>query len=192
MGHDAVMGDKATLRRAIRARRAERGPVHIAPAMLSLLPAHQTVAGYLARDDEPSIDELLGRIIADGSTVVLPRVDGDLLRWVAVTDLAKVHVGAYGIREPIGQVDADIATVDVVLLPALAVDHRGIRLGQGGGYYDRTLAEVPRWLDGGPCRIAVVEDSEFTETIPAESHDVRVDAVMTPTAMHWITPRGTR
>ena len=192
MGHDAVMGEKAALRKAIRAQRAEQGSPNIDPSMMSLLPAHAVVAGYLARGDEPSIDALLGQIIARGSTVILPRVDGGLLHWVAVTDLVQVQVGAYGIREPIAGVDADVATVNVVLLPALAVDHRGIRLGQGGGYYDRALAGIPRWVDGGPCRIAVINDAEFIDEVPAEPHDVIVDAVMTPSTLHWLTQRATQ
>lgn len=192
MGHDAVMGEKAALREAIRAQRADQGSPNIDPSMVSLLPAHTVVAGYLARSDEPSVDAVLSELIGAGSTVLLPRVDRDLLRWVPVTDLAQVQVGAYGIREPIAGVDADVATVDVVLLPALAVDHRGIRLGQGGGYYDRALAGIPRWVDGGPCRIAVINDAEFIDEVPAEPHDVIVDAVMTPTTLHWLTRRATQ
>ena len=192
MGHDAVMGEKAALRRAIRARRGEEGSESVGPAMVSQLPVHAVVAGYLARSEEPSIDALLAQIIADGSTVLLPRVDGDLLRWVAVTDLEQLQVGAYGIREPIRGADADVATVDVVLIPALGVDHRGVRLGQGGGYYDRALAGIPRWVDQGPCRIAVVNDAEFIDEVPAEPHDVIVDAVMTPTTLHWLTRRATQ
>lgn len=192
MGHDAVMGDKTGLRQVIRARRAEQGFANIDPSMMSLLPAHAVVAGYLARGDEPSVDALLGEIMARGSMMLLPRVDRDLLRWVAITDLAQVQVGAYGIREPIAGVDADVAMVDVVILPALAVDHRGIRLGQGGGYYDRALAGIPRWVDGGPCRIAVINDAEFIDEVPTEPHDVVVDAVMTPSTLHWLTRRATQ
>ena len=192
MGHDAVMGEKAALRRAIRGRRGEEGSECVDPAMVSLLPAHAVVAGYLARSEEPSIDALLAHMIADGSTVLLPRVDGEVLRWVAVTDLEQVQVGAYGIREPIRGADADVATVDVVLLPALAVDHRGVRLGQGGGHYDRALARIPRWVDDGPCRIAVINDAEFIDEVPSEPHDVLVDAVMTPMTLHWLTRRGTQ
>lgn len=192
MGHDAVMGEKAALREAIRAQRADQGSPNIDPSMVSLLPAHTVVAGYLARSDEPSVDAVLSELIGAGSTVLLPRVDRDLLRWVPVTDLAQVQVGAYGIREPIAGVDADVATVDVVLLPALAVDHRGIRLGQGGGYYDRALAGIPRWVDGGPCRIAVINDAEFIDEVPTEPHDVVVDAVLTPSTLHWFTRRATQ
>lgn len=192
MGHDAVMGEKAALREAIRAQRADQGSPNIDPSMVSLLPAHTVVAGYLARSDEPSVDAVLSELIGAGSTVLLPRVDRDLLRWVPVTDLAQVQVGAYGIREPIAGVDADVATVDVVLLPALAVDHRGIRLGQGGGYYDRALAGIPRWVDGGPCRIAVINDAEFIDQVPTEPHDVVVDAVLTPSTLHWFTRRATQ
>jgi 5-formyltetrahydrofolate cyclo-ligase len=62
----------------------------------------------------------------------------------------------------------------LVLVPALAVDHSGVRLGKGGGYYDRALS-----LSTGPV-VAVVRDEEFVPSLPAEPHDVRVDAVLTP------------
>jgi len=70
----------------------------------------------------------------------------------------------------------------VVLVPALAIDRAGFRLGQGGGYYDRLLADVPRHADGGPLLVAVVHDDELLDALPHEPHDRPVDAVLTPTA----------
>lgn len=69
-----------------------------------------------------------------------------------------------------------IAEADLVLLPALAIADDGMRLGQGGGCYDRVLTRVP----GGVPLIAVVHDDEVTARVPAEPHDRSVDAVVTP------------
>ena len=67
-----------------------------------------------------------------------------------------------------------------VLVPALAVDVHGYRLGQGGGFYDRMLAALPAAEAGGPLRIAVVHDDEVLDEVPREPHDRRMDAVLTP------------
>jgi 5-formyltetrahydrofolate cyclo-ligase len=75
--------------------------------------------------------------------------------------------------------------VRVVLVPALAVDRSGTRLGQGGGYYDRLLAELVAGTDARPALVAVVHDDEVLPagTIPRRSHDVPVEAALTESAL---------
>ena len=76
--------------------------------------------------------------------------------------------------EPRGIAEKDLATIDVIVVPALYVDRDGYRLGQGGGYYDRALASIPAW------KIALVHEGEVgEEQLPRESHDICVDAVAT-------------
>nr|BFF01248.1 hypothetical protein GCM10020241_29230 [Streptoalloteichus tenebrarius] len=70
-----------------------------------------------------------------------------------------------------------VGEAEVLFVPALAVDSRGVRLGRGGGYYDRSLPLARP----GALLVAVVRDSEFVDELPAEPHDVRVGAVLTPT-----------
>ena len=67
-----------------------------------------------------------------------------------------------------------------MFVPGLAVDRSGHRLGQGGGYYDRTLASVPSHADGGPLLVIVLFDDEVRDEVPYEPHDCRVDAALTP------------
>jgi 5-formyltetrahydrofolate cyclo-ligase len=67
-----------------------------------------------------------------------------------------------------------------MILPALAVSRDGIRLGQGGGYYDRALQGVLAFADGGPMLIAVIFDGELVDSLPREFHDARVDQAVTP------------
>jgi 5-formyltetrahydrofolate cyclo-ligase len=86
-----------------------------------------------------------------------------------------------GIQEPAGPAIADaLSDCDAIVLPALAISRDGTRLGQGGGYYDRTLQSVPAFADGGPMRIALIFEGELVKSLPEESHDARVDQVVTP------------
>lgn len=87
-----------------------------------------------------------------------------------------------GIPVPDGEfLNVELASAQIVIVPALAVDRNGARLGRGAGYYDRALANVPRSSAGGPLRVALIYQEEFFETLPAEMHDEKVDVVITPT-----------
>ena len=88
--------------------------------------------------------------------------------------------GAFGIREPDGPGQALLpGTTAVVFLPALAVDRDGHRLGQGGGFYDRAMLDLPTHGDGGPPRGALVFADEVLDAVPVEPHDLDVDAIVT-------------
>jgi 5-formyltetrahydrofolate cyclo-ligase len=141
------------------------------------------VALYAAMPTEPETEPLRRALRAAGVRVLLPIVlDDGQLDW-ADDDGGELRDPArLGGPEPTGpQLGADgVRLAQVVLIPALAVDTLGNRLGQGAGYYDRTL---PR-LDPSVPVLAVVHDNEVLdaaiEPIPAEPHDVPVDAVVTP------------
>ena len=169
---------KTSLRREIRASRrakvTERDRLAdgeaIASAILAALPADVTsVAAYEALPTEPPTDVLIDALVARGIQVLVPVLlpDNDL-------DWRAAGSGA-GVTAPLGR--GAIAAADVVVAPALAVDHGGVRLGQGGGSYDRALARR------SPTArvVAVVNDEEYVEgPLPHEPHDAGVDAVVTP------------
>jgi len=69
------------------------------------------------------------------------------------------------------------------------VDRRGRRLGQGGGYYDKALADVPSHTNGGPLRVAVLFDDEVLDVVPSTEHDCVVDCVLTPAGVVTIDAR---
>lgn len=163
----------------VRARCAES----IAAAVTGLLPASpRRVTCYRSLPTEPGTEPLISALLAAGHDVWLPRIDGVDLRWVPVHEDSSYTVGPLGILEPDGAADADLAKArpDVVLLPGLAVDAAGHRLGQGGGFYDRSLAPLPLHADGGPLRVTLLFDEEVLEHVPTESHDCTVDVVITP------------
>jgi len=140
-----------------------------------------TIAAYYSIGAEPGTHGLVFALWKRGSYVLLPvlRPDGDL-DWASYEGPDSMVPGPRGLLEP-GEpprgVDA-VARADAVLVPALAVDEAGRRLGRGGGSYDRALARV------GPLvpLIALVYDDELVEHVPAESHDIPVRATVSPRA----------
>jgi 5-formyltetrahydrofolate cyclo-ligase len=125
--------------------------------------------------------ELARGVIASGRRLVLPRVDRDarMLALHAVADLDDdVTPGYLGIPEP-REASASIAPADVdfVLVPGVAFDQEGLRLGYGGGFYDRL---VPL-LRPDAALVAGAFDEQVVDAVPAASHDARVALLLTPT-----------
>jgi 5-formyltetrahydrofolate cyclo-ligase len=123
--------------------------------------------------------------------VLLPvlEADGDL-DW-AVYD-GELVPGPRGLRQPSGptQGRAAVTRAGAVLVPAVAVDRRGVRLGRGGGSYDRALIR----LGPGVTATALLYDGELVDVLPEEAHDRRVGVVVTPSAVHPLggpAPAGT-
>ncbi|MDQ0601085.1 5-formyltetrahydrofolate cyclo-ligase [Streptomyces canus] len=149
----------------------------------------RTVAAYVSVGSEPGTLALLDALRARGVRVLLPALlpDNDL-DWGAYTgtdSLARVrHGGKMALFEPSGErLGPDAVTgADVVLLPGLAVDARGMRLGRGGGSYDRVLARLER-AGAHPALVVLLYDSEIIERVPAEVHDQAVHAVVTPSGV---------
>ena len=138
-----------------------------------------TIAAYYSIGAEPDTRSLVYALWKRGSYVLLPvlRPDGDL-DWASYEGPDSLVPGPRGLREPaepprgVGAV----ARADAVFVPALAVDRAGNRLGRGGGSFDRALARV------GPLipLIALVYDDELIDRVPAERHDVKVRAAVSP------------
>jgi 5-formyltetrahydrofolate cyclo-ligase len=135
-----------------------------------------TVAAYASVGTEPGTGPLLDALTDAGKRVILPCLQPDLdLDW-AVYDGTLVPAGR-GLLEPLGiRLGPDaISTADVVLVPGLAVDSRGFRLGRGGGSYDRALGRVPV----GTFTCALLYDGEVGVDVPLEPHDRPVVAAAT-------------
>jgi 5-formyltetrahydrofolate cyclo-ligase len=138
-----------------------------------------TIAAYYSAGTEPDTHGLIFALWKRGSYVVLPVLlpDGDL-DWASYEGPESLAPGPRGVLQPVEPVrgTGTVARADVVLVPALAVDVRGRRLGRGGGSYDRALARV------GPQvpTIALLYDSELLPSVPAEEHDQAVRAVARP------------
>ncbi|MFD5314686.1 5-formyltetrahydrofolate cyclo-ligase [Streptomyces ardesiacus] len=191
--------DKRTLRRDFLAARNRLTPDDLREAADALarralgLPevagAH-AVAAYVSVGAEPGTLALLDALRARGVRVLLPALlpDNDL-DWGEYTgrdSLTRVrHGGRMELSEPAGErLGPDAVTrADVVLLPGVAVDGRGLRLGRGGGSYDRVLARLEA-AGARPALLVLLYDREVVERVPAEPHDRPVDAVVTPSGVH--------
>jgi 5-formyltetrahydrofolate cyclo-ligase len=137
-----------------------------------------TVAAYVSVGREPGTGVLLDALAVAGKRVVLPLLEPDNdLDWAAYTGPEGLASAGRGLLEPVGpRLGADaIATADVVVVPGLAVDRTGLRLGRGGGSYDRALGRVPV----GTFTCVVLNDEEILDQVPAAPHDRRVTAAVT-------------
>ncbi|MGQ0574145.1 MAG: 5-formyltetrahydrofolate cyclo-ligase [Pseudonocardia sp.] len=180
--------DKQAWRRRLRAarraqspeRRAARGAV-LAAAVVELAAARaggRPVCAYLPVDTEPAWASGLDGLRAAGHEVLLPVVPARSgpLDWARYEGPDALGPGPVGLREPVGpRLGAPaIGGAALVLVPALAADPRGVRLGQGGGYYDMTLP-----LAAPDARLVVIlNDEELVDELPTEQHDRRVHAAL--------------
>jgi 5-formyltetrahydrofolate cyclo-ligase len=140
-----------------------------------------TIAAYYSIGTEPDTHALVFALWKRGSYVVLPVLlpDGEL-DWASYEGPDSLVPGPHGLLQPADPVrgPGTVARADIVLVPALAVDERGYRLGRGGGSYDRALARVGEQVP----TIALLYDDELLPSVPTEAHDQRVRVVARPSA----------
>ncbi|MEV7543993.1 5-formyltetrahydrofolate cyclo-ligase [Streptomyces sp. NPDC089915] len=202
-GNLPVPPDKSALRRELLAARRALSPESrraaadaLAGSALALpeLAGARTVAAYVSVGAEPGTRELLDALRDAGKRVLLPLLlaDNDL-DWAAYEgpgSLAEAaHPGKMRLLEPSGPPlgPQAVTGADAVLLPGLAVDRRGMRLGRGGGSYDRVLARLER-AGAHPALVVLLYDDEVVARVPEEPHDHPVQAVATPSGVLRFRP----
>lgn len=186
---DSIEQAKRALRADLRERRqiisahareiAEDGIKEQLDALVESIGA-RSISCFLSTTTEPGTRAFVAAAVARGIRVLLPitREDG-LLDWAVATPDADIAEGLFGLPEPVGDVLGPIAVndVDLLVIPAAAVDQRGMRLGWGRGYFDKTLGSMEKC----PPVFAVIFDSEFVDVVPRDVHDQPVSGVVTPT-----------
>ena len=181
----AVAAAKAALRAQVLDRRRKRSPqereaatARLTRALLRGLTGVRTFAAYVPEDDEPGHGRLPAAFTQLGARVLLPvtPTDGRELGWAV--DTGRLGPGRLGPLEPLGpRLGATaVGTAEIVVVPALAVARNGIRLGRGGGYFDRALQHARP----DAVVVALVFDDEFVDELPTEPHDRPVTVVVTP------------
>lgn len=159
-------------------RRAASAALREALAAAACWRGARTVAAYCARDDEPDLQPLLERAAAEGRQLALPRWNAAAERYelARVRDFAADCVpGRFGIPEPRPELPAvDVWSLDLALVPGVAFDACGRRIGRGGGFYDRLLAGFA----GDRCGVCFTE--QVVPGLPAQLHDVRMSYLATP------------
>ncbi|MBU4465672.1 MAG: 5-formyltetrahydrofolate cyclo-ligase [Actinobacteria bacterium] len=140
----------------------------------------QSLSCFLSTTTEPGTRVFVEEAVRRGIRVLLPvtRVDG-LLDWAVATPEGDITEGLFGLPEPVGELLGPIAVndVDLLIIPAAAVDRTGMRLGWGRGYFDKTIGSMERC----PPVYAVIYDSEFVDDVPRDVHDQPVSGIVTPT-----------
>ena len=129
--------------------------------------AETRIAVYLATPVELDLDALTTRLLRADKIVCAPRLDAATatMRFARLRDLNATTRGAYAVREPISQ---EIVRPEIALVPGVAFDRRGSRLGMGGGWYDRVLTEIS-------LKIGVCFGGQIGQDIPIEAHDASMD-----------------
>lgn len=143
----------------------------------SILPG-TTIGCYASMQSEPPTSLLRKKLLELGFSIYLPIItESNELLWGE--DCEPFTTNRFGIPEP---EKGDISTSDLscLIIPALAVDQFGNRLGKGAGYYDKALSSVSSFADDGPLRIALVFEDEVLTEIPHEPHDQKIDLIVTP------------
>ncbi len=153
----------------------------------------RVVLGYMAFDHEVLTDGLMQQAMASGKQLVLPMVLGDRqdMALYVIEDLrCDVAPGYRGILEPQPQCTRAVApdTLDLALIPGVAFDLRGGRLGFGAGFYDRLLSRLPQ----GTSTIGLAFDFQVIPRLPFEPHDMLLKAIVTEQRVIWGTscPQG--
>jgi 5-formyltetrahydrofolate cyclo-ligase len=176
---------KAALRQRLLARRRARtaeeraaAAAAVADTLVHALAGVRTLAAFVPDPTEPGYDRLPADLARLGARVLLPVIPpaGRELDWAVHG--SRLVPGRFGLLEPLGARlgPAALAAADVVVVPALAVDRAGIRLGRGGGYYDTSLVHARP----DAVLVALLFDGERVDDLPAEVHDRPVTAVVTP------------
>lgn len=153
-------------------------------AWLRDAPGVSVMAGYVSSDGEIDVEPALAAARRCGISTAYPAVEGDDLVFRLVDDTQDLVSGRWGLREPRGRADqVDASALDVVLVPLVAFDDTGRRLGRGRGYYDRSfgfLRSGPR--PARPLLVGVAHDCQRVPELRTAPHDVPLDAVLTPTS----------
>jgi len=181
---------RRAMRRELRERRSALSPEEHAAvsaavgsqlAKIAALLRSPVVGGYRASRGEVDIDAALTRLHDDGAMVTVPRVSGDHMDFLPWTSGSETITGSFGIDEPINGEPVQFSRHDVVLVPLVAFDETGQRLGQGGGFYDRAIAAAGA---ARPLLIGVAHAFQQVRSVPVEAWDMPLDAVVTEERVH--------
>lgn len=133
----------------------------------------KAIYGYLPYNQEVRTVAMLQQAILDGKRVAVPKCYGEEMRFIWMDDLSKVEKGYCGIPEPVADGPVADDPTALVLMPGLAFTEEGLRMGYGGGFYDKFLASEP-----GHPTLALCYDFQMVEHIPTEEYDIPVDTVL--------------
>lgn len=133
----------------------------------------KTIYGYLPYNQEVRTVPMLEQALKDGKRVAVPKVYGDEMKFIYMTDLSLTEKGYAGIPEPVADAPVADDPTALVLMPGLAFDSQGHRIGYGGGFYDKFLAQEPNHPT-----LALCYDFQMLPKVETEAFDIPVDCVL--------------
>ena len=133
----------------------------------------KTIYGYLPYNQEVRTVPMLERALLDGKRVAVPKGCGEEMRFIYITDFSRLEKGYAGIPEPIDNEPVADDPTALVLMPGLAFDPQGHRIGYGGGFYDKFLEKEPNHPT-----VALCYDFQMFPSLETEEHDIPVDCVI--------------
>lgn len=149
---------------------------------LPILQTSQTIMLYYSIDREVATVSIILKLLKAGKKVALPTcIDKTNIRAGIVDDLNELRPGVFGIHEPLlSSVEMNPAEIDLLIVPGVAFDRNGRRLGHGAGYYDRFLSKTTGY------KLGLAYDFQMIDNLAYESHDVSMDALLTPSVFQEI------
>ncbi|NLE29752.1 MAG: 5-formyltetrahydrofolate cyclo-ligase [Phycisphaerae bacterium] len=143
----------------------------------------QTIMAFFSFSTEYDTAPLIRHALSEKKAICAPRVDWSTWRMspVLVSDPDQFTKDDRGLMEPTGDRIADLETIDLIIIPGLAFDLTGRRLGRGAGFYDRFLSQIQL---RHAIRLAPIFDLQLIPTVPADQHDQLIDIILTPTKLH--------
>ena len=174
--------DKSALRRQIRQQKREMTTEQIEAASARLQKLFvateqyrraKTVYGYLPYNQEVRTVTILEQALRDGKRVAVPKVYGEEMKFIYMTDLSAVEKSEMGVPEPVADGPVAEDPTALVLMPGVAFTKDGKRIGYGGGFYDKFLASEPNHPT-----VALCYPFQIVEQLPTEAHDIPVDCVL--------------
>lgn len=176
------MMEKCDIRREVRQRikalspeerMAEACSIFDRVEALDIFQKVRCVAVFVAMPDEVPTKPTLERWLKMGKRIVVPRVEGDVMRFYDYSP-ERVVVGAFGIEEPVGDKEVEPSEIDLIIVPARAFTIAGVRLGRGGGFYDKYMS-----LEGFRAyKVGVAFRCQIFDELPTDKHDILVDTVI--------------
>ncbi len=174
--------DKTALRKEIREKKRAMTPEQIEKASYALAQQFfatayyreaKTLYGYLPYNQEVRTEPILLQALKDGKKVAVPKVYGDTMRFIYLEDMNGIEKGYAGIPEPVADEPVAADETALVLMPGLAFDKEGHRIGYGGGFYDKFLSAEP-----DHPTVALCYDFQMLANLETEEFDVPVDLVL--------------
>ncbi len=174
--------DKATLRKCIKEQKramTQEQIIETSERLGVLFAASEaykqakTIYGYLPYNQEVRTVPMLQKALEDGKKVAVPKCYGDEMRFIYLEDLSQVEMGYCGIPEPVADGPVAQDKTALVLMPGLAFDKEGHRIGYGGGFYDKFLAQEPEHPT-----LALCYAFQMVDCLETEEFDIPVDTVL--------------